>query len=156
MSFYVDGVKVGKLGVLTEPPTYDADIISADMQRGRIGYAQGKKVIGTGRCFEFAEYGRLTLENIQDENGNDRYGFIIETEFDNNVLFFSSTSDGDMLSQNVYFIPETDNNIIVGTNRSTLSDICMIRQDSYVFVYLSSIEEIDTQINYFIAKDNHI
>lgn len=35
----------------------DATMIASDLQSGVVGYARGKKVVGTGKCFSFASYG---------------------------------------------------------------------------------------------------
>ena len=40
-----------------EQDTNDATMIASDLQAGVTCYARGQKVIGTGRCFEFASYG---------------------------------------------------------------------------------------------------
>jgi hypothetical protein len=37
----------------------DATMIASDLQSGVVGYARGKKVIGTGKSFEFASYGSV-------------------------------------------------------------------------------------------------
>lgn len=39
--------------------TNDATMVASDLQVGVTAYARGVKVIGTGKCFEFAFYGRL-------------------------------------------------------------------------------------------------
>lgn len=42
-----------------EVSTNDATLKASDMQAGVTAYAKGKKVTGTGKCFEFANYGHL-------------------------------------------------------------------------------------------------
>ena len=54
MPIRFQGKKISRMGALTEPSTYDADITPENMQRGMTAYAQGKKIVGTGKCFEFA------------------------------------------------------------------------------------------------------
>lgn len=49
----VKNLNITKLDVSTN----DADIVPSDIQAGKIGYAMGRKVIGTGKSFEFAFYG---------------------------------------------------------------------------------------------------
>ena len=41
----------------TDISTSDADIVASDLQAGKICYARGTKVTGTGKSFEFASYG---------------------------------------------------------------------------------------------------
>ena len=45
--------------------TNDATLKASDMQTGVTAYAKGKKVIGTGKCFEFATYGGLLTNKTQ-------------------------------------------------------------------------------------------
>lgn len=40
-----------------ELSTNDATLKASDMQAGVTAYAKGQKVVGTGKCFEFAMYG---------------------------------------------------------------------------------------------------
>lgn len=40
-----------------EKDTNDATLVSSDLQAGVTAYARGQKVTGTGKCFEFAQYG---------------------------------------------------------------------------------------------------
>lgn len=42
-----------------EVSTNDATLVPSDMQTGVTAYAKGKKITGTGKCFEFASYGSL-------------------------------------------------------------------------------------------------
>ena len=40
-----------------EISTNDCDMIASDLQAGKTAVARGKKITGTGKCFEFANYG---------------------------------------------------------------------------------------------------
>lgn len=42
-----------------EMDTNDATLISSDLQAGVTAYARGQKITGTGKSFEFANYGSL-------------------------------------------------------------------------------------------------
>lgn len=42
-----------------EMNTNDCTMIPSDLQAGVTAFAKGKKVTGTGKCFEFANYGQL-------------------------------------------------------------------------------------------------
>lgn len=39
--------------------TQDATMVASDLQAGVTCYAKGQKITGTGKCFEFANYGSL-------------------------------------------------------------------------------------------------
>ncbi len=54
-------IKSMKVGTNTD----DATLVASDLQAGVTGYARGRKVIGTGKSFEFANYGASTT-NIQE------------------------------------------------------------------------------------------
>lgn len=43
-----------------EISTNDSNLQPSDMQAGIIAYGRGKRIIGTGKAFEFANYGDLT------------------------------------------------------------------------------------------------
>lgn len=43
-----------------EMNTNDCDMIASDLQAGKTAVARGKKIVGTGKSFEFAEYGMVT------------------------------------------------------------------------------------------------
>lgn len=45
--------------------TNDATAISSDFQAGVTAYARGQKITGTGKAFEFANYGTITT-NVQN------------------------------------------------------------------------------------------
>lgn len=42
-----------------EMDTNDATMFASDLQAGVTAYARGQKIVGTGKCFEFASYGSL-------------------------------------------------------------------------------------------------
>lgn len=48
-----------------EVPTNDCDMVASDLQAGKTGVARGRKIIGTGKSFEFAYYG-TTITNLQE------------------------------------------------------------------------------------------
>lgn len=45
--------------------TNDATMFASDLQAGVTAYARGQKITGTGRCFEFANYGVMET-NLPD------------------------------------------------------------------------------------------
>ena len=58
MKMYYGNTPIKSLNIRHyEMSTNDATMKSSDMQAGVTGYARGKKVVGTGKCFSFATYG---------------------------------------------------------------------------------------------------
>lgn len=54
------GVPVNSMKVKHyELNTNDCDMIASDLQAGKTAVARGKKITGTGKSFEFAQYGTL-------------------------------------------------------------------------------------------------
>lgn len=51
------GLKVKSFGV----DTNDCTMVASDLQAGVTAVARGKKITGTGKSFEFAQYGRISL-----------------------------------------------------------------------------------------------
>lgn len=43
-----------------EQDTNDCDMIASDLQAGKTAVARGKKIVGTGKSFEFARYGSVS------------------------------------------------------------------------------------------------
>lgn len=150
--------KAHYVSVLTEPSTYDADITPENMQRGMSAYAQGKKVIGTGKCFAFVVYGQEIVYPIFDEEGNERYGLLIEQSCDTNVIFISSTTDSDAITQDVFIPKEVQEGkaVRIGENKATHSDIFAFQIDGALIIYGTDFSNANTRINYFIGKDNKI
>ena len=60
MKMMYGGVPIKSLNVKHyEVSTSDATAQSSDLQAGVTCYARGQKVTGTGKCFEFANYGSI-------------------------------------------------------------------------------------------------
>lgn len=47
-----------------EMDTNSATMVPSDLQAGVTAFAKGKKVTGTGRCFEFATYGKFKTNSV--------------------------------------------------------------------------------------------
>lgn len=47
-----------------EMDTNDATITASDMQQGMTAYARGGKVVGTGKAFNFASYGKYETNSL--------------------------------------------------------------------------------------------
>lgn len=48
-----------------EMNTNDCDMIASDLQAGKTAVARGKKIVGTGKSFEFAYYGATETNRAQ-------------------------------------------------------------------------------------------
>ena len=48
-----------------EMDTNDCTMVPSDLQAGVTGVSKGKKIVGTGKCFEFASYGAMET-NLPD------------------------------------------------------------------------------------------
>ena len=48
-----------------EISTNDCDMIASDLQAGKTAVARGKKIVGTGKSFEFAFYGQIESNDEQ-------------------------------------------------------------------------------------------
>lgn len=57
MKLMLGGTPVKKMMIHND--TMDATMVASDMQAGVTAYANGQKVIGTGKSFEFATYGTI-------------------------------------------------------------------------------------------------
>ena len=157
MAYIVNNKHIKQVSVLTEPNSYQTDIKPEDMQSGSTAVSKGKIVVGTGRAFEFASYGREFVDIVLDENGNERFGIVIPEPLRSNLLFLSSTSDGDCIVQEKYLIDSDEELVIkVGTNRDTLSDIRVYYADGYLCIYSMELANSNTRFNYFEGKDNLI
>lgn len=57
MKLMLGGTPVKKMMIHND--TMDATVVASDMQAGVTAYANGQKITGTGKSFEFAHYGQL-------------------------------------------------------------------------------------------------
>lgn len=152
MSIYFQGKKISRMGALTEPSTYDADLTPVDMQLGRTAYVKGEKITGTGKCFEFAEYGLRRVKKLS----NGYYGVAFELGEGANTFFIAHTGTGDIVAQ-------TDNGVVagsepvkIGQNLTTTSDVLVAYDDSQVMIYTTKINSTTTTLRVFVGKDNEV
>lgn len=154
MSYIVGGVKAKKVGVLLEPSTYDADLTPVDMQHGRTAYVKGEKIIGTGKCFEHADYGYARVNEVEDENGNIKYGLNITAKAESNILILSPMLGGDVIVQTNFFL---DGGVTkVGENITAGGNVYAYYNGEYKVVYFENISSVKTKLLYFLGKDNEI
>ena len=153
MAIYMDG-KAHFIGALTEPSSYDADLTPVDMQHGRTAYVQGKKITGTGKCFEHAEYGYSRVSEVEDENGDVKYGLNITINPESNILILSPMLGGDVIVQTNFFLDEGVTK--VGENITAGGNVYAYYNGKHIVVYLESISSAKTKLLYFLGKDNEI
>ena len=63
MKLMLGGTPVKKMMIHND--TMDATMVASDMQAGVTAYANGQKITGTGKSFEFACYGKLETNSPQ-------------------------------------------------------------------------------------------
>ena len=64
MKMYLDGKSVNSLHIIKHDiDTNNCTMIPSDLQAGVTCFARGQKVTGTGKSFEFANYGQLTTNS---------------------------------------------------------------------------------------------
>lgn len=62
MKMFYGNIPINSMRVIKhDVSTNDADVIASDLQAGKTCYARGKKITGTGKSFEFAQYGTTHL-----------------------------------------------------------------------------------------------
>lgn len=60
MKMYYGNVPIQSMNIRHyEMDTNDCDMVASDLQAGKTAVARGKRITGTGKCFEFASYGAL-------------------------------------------------------------------------------------------------
>lgn len=157
MGVVIGNKRVRKVGVLTEPNTYDGNITAPDMQYGTIGYARGKKIIGTGKAFEKAGYGSGAVQLLLDENGNEKYGLSIFTKIAPNIVFLVPMTTGDISLQTEYIVDLVNEKVCeIGVNHTATGKIFACFEENRLKIYFENIENPKTKFYYFYGKDNKL
>lgn len=154
MSLYAGGTKIGKLIGLE---TYEGNITPPDMQYGTIGFAKGKKVVGTGKAFEKAGYGSGDVQLLLDENGNERYGLSIFTKTAPNIIFLVPMTTGDISLQTEFIVDLANEKVCeIGVNHTATGKIFAFFEGNRLNIYLENIKNQKTKFYYFYGKDNKL
>lgn len=152
MPAFFQGKQIGFVGALTEPSTYDADLTPVDMQLGRTAYVKGEKITGTGKCFEFAEYGLRCVKMLS----NGFYGVSFELDKGANTFFVASTGTGDIVIQTSNGVDTGDEPTKIGENLTTSGDVFAVYNDSQLLIYTTDIASTNTRWRIFVGKDNEV
>lgn len=130
--------------IMIHNDTQDATMVASDLQAGVTCYAKGQKVIGTGKSFEFAQYGVIktnvqqfvpTLINIVEISGID---YLTKSSIDlleiNNVDFATEQVVGVVMVDNIEY-PIT------------------VKVEGYILTFNC---EKTVKLNFFYGKDNYV
>lgn len=157
MPYYIGNKKIKKIGVLTEPNSYQTTITPADMQMGMTAVSKGKVITGTGKAFEFASYGSRVMESITDKNGIERQGTTFKYDSTTNVIFVAPTMQGNTVLQDQYLVNLLDNTeVTIATDITTGGDLRVYYDGEHLIVYLTKPADESSVLRFFIGKDNHI
>lgn len=158
MSYIVNGKPVKNVGLITEPSSYGLTATPENMQAGTTAIVNGELVEGTGKAFEFARYGRETIDTVLDENGKERCGIMVKLQEGGNLFFLSSDSEGDNIAQKKFVFDSMREGMIVnvGENTTASCDVYAFCTQGYVCIYSVDLSSVSTVLNYFIGKDNQL
>lgn len=157
MPILFQGKHISRMGALTEPSTYDANTPPVDVQSGDIYYANGKRCVGTGKAFEFAEYGSKVVKKITDSNGIERYGIAFNYDNTTNVIFIAPSKTGDIVLQDKFLVTiEGNEEIKIADNHSAEGELRVYFDNERLIAYLTEYSGEPTILRLFVGKDNHI
>lgn len=155
MALFIGGTKVNSFSI--GPDTSPGDLVPEDMQLGRIGFSQGKRVVGTGKAFSFALYGSRVVKKITDSEGNVLYGTDFKVGENANVVFIAPSTTGDIVLQSNYIVDiASGENVKLGVNNTTGGEVFACYDKDRVIVYLTDSPKKTTILRFFIGKDNHL
>ena len=129
----------------------------ADVQSGRVYFANGEKHVGTGKAFEKAGYGSGEVQLLFDEKGNEKYGLSIFSKTAPNIIFLVPMTAGDISLQTEYTVDLANANVCeIGVNHTASGKIFAFFEQNRLKIYLENIENKKTKFYYFYGKDNKI
>ena len=127
-----------------ELDTNDATMVASDLQSGVTCYAKGKKVIGTGKSFEFASYGDFptnesayvptNINVIQIASMNEPVQHTIALTDMKNKDFSSPLKIGNAIVNGISYpiFAEVKNNLLSITCEQTITLEVFYGKDNYV------------------------
>ena len=127
-----------------EQDTNDCDMIASDLQAGKTAVARGKKIVGTGKSFEFAEYG-MVIAN-----------FPIKVPSNVNIIEIAS------LVHPIRHMVELNN--IKNMDFSTSQQLATVVADGNEYPITANVQDgfltlncdIDLDLQVFYGKDNYV
>ena len=157
MPILFQGKHISRMGALTEPSTYDANTPPADVQLGDIYYANGKRCVGTGKAFEFAEYGSWVVRKITDSKGVERQGVTFDFDDTTNLIFVAPSNMGDIVLQEDFLVSMVENSEVkIADNHTTGGELKAYYDNERLIFYFTDFSSNPTILRFFVGKDNHI
>ena len=124
--------------------TDDATMFASDLQAGVTAYARGQKITGTGKCFEFANYGSMST-NMSDYVPSDI-----------NIIHMSSVDKPVQMSITLYDMKNQSFNTPLEVGKvlvdGVLYPITVLVENNF----LSVTCEQTVTLELFYGKDNYV
>ena len=145
MKMMYNGTQIKSLNVKHfEVNTNDCDMVASDLQAGTTAVARGKKITGTGKCFEFATYGGFVTNTTRFVPNNI------------NVIEVSSTDNPVKLKMQLYDMKNID--------FTTKQDIATVTVDGVEYNVSVSVSsnmitiycDKNITLQVFYGKDNYV
>lgn len=157
MGFFLPNNKrIKGVFIQNAPNTYDADITAVDMQHGKTAWAKGKKVVGTGKAFEFANYGLKKVQPNIEIDGEEKYGIQFEAPPGTNLIIIS-VSRGDNITQSSHLVELIEGESIeIGQNVTTGGGIFLRQDGTLLKIFFTTLQDEETRLRYFYGKDNEV
>lgn len=127
-----------------------------DVQHGRVYFANGEKLVGTGKAFEFAEYGLRKVDLLTVSEGVERYGIEFEEGAGTNVILISPDK-GDAFFQTSHLVTLSENEPFeIGKNLTAGGEIYALQSKGHLKVYFTKLQDGESRLRFFIGKDNEV
>lgn len=158
MGFELNGVKYKGITLTGDRAleSWQADITAPDMQMGKKALVKGELVVGTGKAFEFAEYGIRKVDLLTDSEGVERYGIEFELREGTNLILISSAK-GDTFLQTKHLVSLSEGiPLEIGTNLTAGGEIYALQSKGYLKIYFTETQDSESRIRFFVGKDNEL